>query len=187
MDSAVVGTSNILSEAFEIRKQNFTDDILFYAPGLKKYDIPGFHQKNPRAFLPISLTGSGCALDCDHCDKKVLEPMIPLDNQNGLFAMCESLVKSGTESVLISGGSMKNGQVPFLKHIEEIKRVKEELGMKVMIHTGLVDEEMVKGLKYAGIDGVALDIIGAQETIEQVYHMKCTVDNFDHSLKEKPP
>jgi hypothetical protein len=179
MDSAV---ANFTSQAFEIRKKNFSDDILFYAPGLKKYEIPGFKQTNPRAFLPISLTGSGCSLDCDHCDKKVLEPMIPLDYKNGLFAMCENLAKNGTESVLISGGSMKNGQVPFLKHIDDIARIKNELGLKVIMHTGLVDEPMAEGLKNAGVDGVAMDIIGAQETIEQVYHMTSTIEDFDQTL-----
>jgi uncharacterized radical SAM superfamily protein len=109
--------------------------------------------------------------------------MIPMDAKKGLYAMCADMARFGTNSVLISGGSMKNGQVPFLKHIEEIKKIKEELGFKVMMHTGLVDEEMANGLKYAGIDGVALDIIGAQETIEQVYHMQCTVNDFDDSLR----
>jgi uncharacterized radical SAM superfamily protein len=182
MDSAVATSSPKVSEAFETRKKNFSNDILFYAPGLKKYEIPGFKQNNPNQFLPISLTGSGCALDCDHCDKKILEPMIPLDYKNGLFAMCKNLSKKGTKSVLISGGSMKNGQVPFLKHIDDIKRIKDDLGLKVIMHTGLVDESMAAGLKNAGVDGVALDIIGAQETIEKVYHMECTVDDFDHSL-----
>jgi lipoyl synthase len=182
MDSAVATNTQISSEAFEIRRKNFSDDILFFAPGLKKYEIPGFTQKNPQAFLPISLTGSGCALDCDHCETKILEPMIPLDVKNGLFAMCENMAKNGTESVLISGGSMKNGQVPFLKHIEDITRIKKELGLKIIMHTGLVDEPMVEGLKNAGVDGVALDIIGAQETIEQVYHLSTSVEDFDRSL-----
>ena len=182
MDSAVDTAPSRIQEAFEIRKRNFDNSVLFYAPGLKKYEIPGFTQTKPNAFLPISITGAGCALDCDHCEKKILEPMIPLDMKQGLFNMCENMKMSGTESVLISGGSMKNGQVPFLKHIEEIKRIKDELGLKVIMHTGLVDEEMCKGLKYAGVDGVALDIIGAQETIEQVYHMNCTVDDFDKAL-----
>lgn len=180
MDSSIVKINP--TEAFDIRRNNFSDEVTFYAPGLKKYEIPGFCQTKPLAFQSISLTGSGCALNCDHCDKKILEPMIPLNAKQGLFSMCENMAKFGTESVLISGGSMKNGQVPFLKHIEDIKRIKEELGFKVMMHTGLVDEEMVQGLKYAGIDGVAVDIIGAQETIEQVYHMTCTVDDFEKSL-----
>ncbi len=183
MDSTIVKEKNLMDEAFAIRKANFCDDIKFYAPGLKSYNIAEFEQKKPNAFLPISITGNACALDCDHCDTKILDPMIPLDMKEGLFAMCEKMAATGTESVLISGGSMKNGQVPFLKHIEDIKRIKDELGLKVIMHTGLVSEEMAEGLAYAGVDGVALDIIGAQETIEQVYHMKTKVADFDTTLE----
>lgn len=183
MDSTTVEIKELVDHAFEIRKTYFNNEITFHAPGLKSYNITGFEQKNPKAFLPISVTGSGCALDCDHCDSKILEPMIPLNLKEGLFNLCERLSKSGTESVLISGGSQKNGKVPLLKHIEDIRRIKNELGMKVMVHTGLVDEQMAKGLKDAGVDGVALDIIGANETIKQVYHLNSTVEDYDYSLK----
>ena len=184
MDSGIVVEQNLMDQAFAVRQENFSDDIKFYAPGLKSYNIPEFEQKNPNAFLPISVTGSACALDCDHCDTRILDPMIPLNHTEGLFGMCRKMAKAGTESVLISGGSMKNGQVPFLKHIEDIKRIKQELGLKVIMHTGLVSEEMAKGLADAGVDGVALDIIGAQETIERVYHLEdTTVDDFDQTLE----
>ena len=103
--------TGLCERAFAIRKQNFPGEMSFYAPGLKSYDIPGFEQKNPRAFLPISVTGAGCALDCDHCNKKILEPMIPLNHREGLFNLCKRLNASGTESVLISGGSMHSGEV----------------------------------------------------------------------------
>lgn len=172
------------SEAFAIRRKNFPDEIKFYAPGLKSYTTLEIEQKSPNAFLPISLTGGACALDCDHCNKKILEPMIALDQKEGVFELCKKLKASGTESVLISGGSLKTGEVPFMKHIDQIKRVKDELGMKVIMHTGLVlKEEQAKALKEAGVDGVALDIIGAQETIEEVYHMDATVDDFEKTLK----
>lgn len=183
MDSTVEVEQNLQEQAFAIRKANFTDEIKFYAPGLKSYKINGFEQKNPNAFLPISITGNACALDCDHCDTKILDPMIPLNNAQGLFEMCKRMAKNGTKSVLISGGSNKNGKVPFLKHIEDISRIKSELGLKVIMHTGLVDEEMVRGLSKAGVDGVALDIIGANKTIKDVYHLNCTVEDFDRSLE----
>lgn len=183
MDSQLVAEQSLMEEAFAIRKANFCDDIKFYAPGLKSYNIPGFEQKNPNAFLPISVTGNACALDCDHCDTRVLDPMIPLDMKEGLFEMAKNMAAKGTESLLISGGSMKNGQVPFMKHIDDIKRIKEELGMKIIMHTGLVSEEMAAGLASAGVDGVALDIIGAQETIEKVYHMDATLADFDATLE----
>ena len=176
-------TSNLQEQAFAVRRANFSDEIKFFAPGLKHYSIPGFEQKNPLAFLPISLTGSGCALDCDHCNKKILEPMIPLDQKAGLFNMCQKLAQKGTESVLISGGSKKTGEVPFMKHIGDIRRIKEELGMKIIMHTGLVlKESEAIALKAAGVDGVAIDIIGANETIKEVYHLDATVDDYDRSL-----
>ncbi len=179
MDSTLTRVS---SKAFELRKKYFNNDISFFAPGLKHYEIDGFDQKKPNAFLPISLTGNACGLDCDHCDKKILEPMIPLQKELGLFEMCKKMKAMGTEALLISGGSNKKGQVPFLKHIDDIAKIKKELGLKIIMHTGLVNEEMAIGLKNAGVDGVALDIMGAQETITDVYHMDATVDDFDNTL-----
>ena len=185
MDSATLTPpkSDLQQAAFAARLKHFGKRIDFFAPGLKRYDLPGFTQSNPRAFLPISLTGSGCALNCEHCDSKILEPMIALDPRKGLFDLCEKLAANGTEAILISGGSMKNGQVPFLKHITDISKVKAELGLKIIMHTGLVDEPMAAGLKKAGVDGVALDIIGADETIKEVYHLENSVEDFDRSLQ----
>lgn len=183
MDSATVGIgSKVLEGTFAKRQSHFGNEITFHAPGLKSYNIEGFEQKNPKAFLPISITGGGCALACDHCDSKILEPMLPLNPKEGLFAMCERLARSGTEAVLISGGSQKNGQVPFMKHIVEVERIKKELNLKVIMHTGLVDEAMARGLKDAGVDGVALDIIGSNETIKEVYHLDLTTEDYDRSL-----
>ena len=175
---------NLREQAFAIRRANFPDEIKFFAPGLKRFAIPEFEQKNPFAFQSISLTGSGCALDCDHCNKKILEPMIPLDPREGLFSLCQKLSARGMESVLISGGSKSTGEVPFMKHIADIRRIKEELGLKVIMHTGLMtDEKQVAALKNAGIDGVAIDIIGANETIREVYHLDATVEDYDRSLE----
>lgn len=170
-------------DAFAVRRAHFPDEMRFFAPGLKHYSIPEFEQKNPHAFLPISLTGAGCALDCDHCNKKILEPMIPLDPKEGLFSMCRKMAAGGTESVLISGGSTRTGEVPFMKHIGEIKRIREELGLKIIMHTGLVtDENEAAALKAAGVDGVAIDIIGANETIRDVYHLGATTEDYERSL-----
>jgi hypothetical protein len=42
---------------------------------------------------------------------------------------------------------------------------------------------MARGLKEAEVDGVALDIIGSNETIRKVYHLDSTIEDFDFSLK----
>ncbi len=182
-EQVITQKNSLQEQAFAVRQANFCNDIKFFAPGLKSYAIPEFEQKNPYAFQSISLTGSGCALDCDHCNKKILEPMIALDPKEGIFSMCEKLKARGMESVLISGGSLKTGEVPFMKHIKAIRRIKDELGLRIIMHTGLVSkEEQAAALKEAGVDGIALDIIGANETIRDVYHMDATVDDFDKTL-----
>ena len=102
-------------QAFAVRKAHFPDEINFYAPGLKRYSTEEFEQKTPRAFRPISLTGGACVLQCDHCAARILDPMIPLNHQEGLFNLCKRLAGSGTQAVLISGGSGINGAVPLHK------------------------------------------------------------------------
>lgn len=171
------------TDAFRLRQQHFPDDVNFHAPGLKRYRTNAFEQTNPRAWLPISVTGDACALQCEHCTAKVLNPMISLQSAKNLYELCAELQATGTKGVLVSGGSMKNGQVPLLKHVEHMKRIKDELGMKIICHTGLVAEETAAGLAWAGIDGAMIDIMGADETIDEVYHLEATVDDFEQSLE----
>ena len=172
-------------EAFNIRQSHFPDEISFFVPtGLKSYSTTEFQPSHPYAFMSISLTGSACSLNCDHCNKKILEPMIPLDKKAGLFNMCRQLAAKGTETVLISGGSTPTGEVPFMKHIDEIKRVREELGLRIIMHTGLVTQaSMAKALKDAGVSGVAIDIIGSNDTIREVYHLNASTEDYELSLK----
>jgi len=184
MVSRTLKNTKLQEQAFAVRRANFPDEIKFYAPGLKHFSIPEFSQHNPRAFLPISLTGSACALKCEHCNSKILEPMIPLNKREGLYNMCKKMADSGTEGVLISGGSLRSGEVPLDRYFDDISRIKEELGLNVMVHTGLIREEMIaKNLKDAGVDGVAIDIIGDDATIRDVYHLDATVKDFDRSLE----
>lgn len=172
-----------LERAFELRLAHFGKGIKFYNPGLKSYATDEMCQANPRQFVSVSLTGKGCALNCDHCEKKILEPMLALDKREGLFEMCRRLKEGGTEGILLSGGSLKTGEVPFMPYIDQIARVREELGMKIIMHTGLIrSEAQARALSEAGVDGVALDIIGADETIRKVYHLDATTRDFDRAL-----
>lgn len=123
--------NDLRARAFAVRRSHFPDEINFYAPGLKRFSTDEFEQRNPRAFLPISLTGSACVLQCDHCAAKILDPMLPLNHKEGLFSLCKRLAGSGTEGVLISGGSSVNGGVPIHKHIDDIARIKKELPLRV--------------------------------------------------------
>jgi lipoyl synthase len=174
--------STLERDPFDVRRANFSDEISFFAPGLKRFSTAEFEQKMPRAFLPISLTGSACALKCDHCDTRILDPMIALNQREGLFALCSRLHDTGTQGVLISGGSLRDGTVPLMKHMDDIARVRSDLGMRVLVHTGVVKEPVAVALKEVGVEGVMLDIIGDDATIRDVYHLNLTTADFDQSL-----
>jgi hypothetical protein len=72
--------------------------------------------------------------------------------------------------------------VPLHEHLEDIARIRRELGLKVLIHTGLADEEVARGLAEARVDGALIDIIGSRETIGRIYHLKACPEDFEASL-----
>lgn len=168
---------------FELRRARFGDEVEFYAPGLKRWQTSEWRPVNPRRFLPVSVTGSACALQCDHCQSKVLEGMISVRGRSDLFELARKLHAEGSEGLLVSGGSGRTGTVPLLPHLVHVPRIRAELGMKVIVHSGVVTPRLAEGLAAAGVDGVMLDIIGANETIREVYHLAATVDDFDRSLQ----
>lgn len=170
------------ASAFAVRQAHFPDVMDFFAPGLKRWQTQEWQPSNPRRFLPVSVTGSACALSCDHCQSKVLEGMVSVKADEDLFALAQRLRAQGSEGLLVSGGSTRSGGVPLLPHLRHIPRIREELGMKVIVHSGVVSPELAAGLADAGVDGVMLDIIGADETIRDVYHLDLTAADFDRAL-----
>ena len=176
--------STVVTETpgLKLRKERFGTAMEFYAPGLKRWQTAEWRPQKHNRFLPISVTGTACALQCDHCKTHVLEGMVTLQMDTDLFATAQRLQASGTEGILVSGGSNRTGGVPLLPHVAAMRRVREELGMRVIVHSGVVSPRLAEGLVAAGVDGVMLDIIGAEETIREVYHLDLTPDDFERSL-----
>jgi len=172
----------VAGAAAAVRRANFPDVMDFYAPGLKRWQTPEWTPANPRRFLPVSVTGPACALSCDHCQAKVLQGMISVRAGEDLFALAQRLHDQGSEGLLVSGGSTRAGGVPLLPHLHHVPRIRAELGMKVIVHSGVVSPRLAAGLAEADVDGVMLDIIGADETIREVYHLGLTVADMDRSL-----
>lgn len=170
------------AEGFEIRRRHFPPVMEFYAPGLKRWQTSEWKPANPKRFLPVSVTGRGCALQCDHCRAKVLEGMLALPPGESLFQLARRLRKEGTEGLLVSGGSTRTGGVPLLAHLPDIQRIRGELGMRVVVHSGFVSPEVARALARAGVDGVMLDVIGADQTLRDAYHLDLTVSDVERSL-----
>ena len=171
-----------LSPGMELRRRRFGAAMQFYAPGLKRWQSSEWKPENARRFLPISVTGTACALQCEHCRTKVLQGMISLAGGDDLFATAAKLLEGGTEGILVSGGSRKTGGVPLEPHLEAMRRIKDDLGMRVVVHSGVVSPGLAAGLAASGVDGVMLDIIGADETVRDVYHLDLRAEDFERSL-----
>jgi uncharacterized radical SAM superfamily protein len=159
-----------------------TRKIRFYAPSFVYYKT-NYFRSSPFAFPSISITGSSCALKCQHCNGKVLDTMFPAKTPNELFDLCAKLRDEGAVGCLISGGCLPNGSVPINEFIDAIAKVKKKLGLTVLTHTGVVDFSTAKKLKEAGVDTALIDIIGSNETIREVYHLDVTVEDFERSLQ----
>lgn len=160
-----------------------SNQITFYAPGLRRYKTAEYAGQDTAEFVSVSLTGTACALGCEHCKTTILRGLTSLPYFGGsLYDLCARLAERGARGVLISGGSDARGRVPLAKHIPDLIRVRRELGLVVRVHPGLPDEPTCAGLAEADIDGAMVDIIGDADTIHQVYHLDATPDDYEAAL-----
>ncbi len=167
----------------EIRRANFADSIRFHAPGLKRYATTEYARHDAAEFVSISVTGTACALSCEHCKVQVLRGMDDLTSFDGsLYELCAKLAERGARGVLISGGSDAQGRVPLLEHVPDLVRARRELGLVVRVHPGLPDEATCAGLAEVGIDGAMVDVIGHADTVRAVYHLDADPDDYDAAL-----
>ena len=160
-----------------------SNQITFYTPGLRRYKTAEYAGQDTAEFVSVSLTGTACALGCEHCKTTILRGLTSLPYFGGsLYDLCARLAERGARGVLISGGSDARGRVPLAKHIPDLIRVRRELGLVVRVHPGLPDEPTCAGLAEADIDGAMVDIIGDADTIRQVYHLDATPDDYEAAL-----
>jgi len=75
-----------------------------------------------------------------------------------------------------------DGSVPLMDFIPVMKRVKQEIGLDMVVHTGVVHPSLAEALADVEIDAALIDIIGSEETIKSIYHIDLTVDDIDRSL-----
>src|SRR5512144_1604914 len=84
------------TECFEIRRTNFGNAITFHTPGLRRYKTDEFVSQNVIEFASVSVTGTACALSCEHCKTHVLPGMADLRRHSGsLFDLCVDLAAKG--------------------------------------------------------------------------------------------
>jgi uncharacterized radical SAM superfamily protein len=85
---------------------------------------------------------------------------------------------------LLSGGSNRRNEIPYERYMPVIERLKREFPfLKVAIHSALTDARRAKSMESAGVDTAMMDVIGADETIREVYHLDRPVEDFEATLE----
>lgn len=158
--------------------------IRFSTPTFKDFETNEMAGCSKNSFPAFSITAGGCALMCDHCEAKILEPMIPATSPEMLDQKVRDLIMlQDLKGFLLSGGSNRRNEIAyerFLPVIEGLKRDYPEL--KIAIHTALLDQARAKSMESAGVDTAMMDVIGAEETIREVYHLDRPVEDFERTL-----
>ncbi len=174
--------TELQTEAFRLRKLHFGNELAFSIPGTVVYrDTTHCFQKD--RFAAVSITGTRCALHCEHCKGKLLNSMIPANDPETFFHTIEHLRSRGALGILISGGANREGEVPLEQFIPSIKEIKKKNPpFKMIVHTGLIQREVAKGLKEAGVDQILIDVIGDEDTIREVYHLDKKVKDYEETL-----
>jgi uncharacterized radical SAM superfamily protein len=155
-----------------------------YTPTFKSYQTSEISSCGKNAWPAVSITGPDCKLRCDHCKAKLLEPMTPARTPEALWRVVNDIVEQGGEGMLLTGGSNHRNEVEYGPFYDTIRRIKDDFpGFRIALHTALVDDDAARCMEQAGIDAAMMDVIGAQETITQVYHLKRTVADFEATLE----
>lgn len=173
---------SLFHRAYHVSRNHFSNMIHFYVPSMVHYETLFYQAANYQKFPAISVTGKSCHLDCEHCKGKILESMIPATTPEELLKACIKIRNQGGTGCLISGGSLTNGSVPLMKFIPTIRRVKQDLGLQTVIHTGLVGASLAKALANIGIDAAMIDVIGSNDTLKEICHLDGDIGSFDRSL-----
>jgi len=169
--------SKKLEEARELSWQRFGKQITFYLPGMFSYD--GVSGKYPA----VSITGSQCALQCDHCRGTLLRPMIAATTPQILIEECLRLAAKGSHGVLISGGCDEEGRLPWERFYGALGEIKRTTDLYVSVHSGLIDYPGALRLKESGVDQALIDVIGDDETFQNIYHVPFGVSRIISSLE----
>ncbi len=133
-------------------------------------------------FPSLSVTGSSCALMCQHCKGKLLEALIPATTCDELEKKAISLYRSGAKGILLTGGCDGQGRVPIVNLIPAIKNLKEKTDLILIAHTGFISSSEAALLKDSGLDGIGFDVIGDMVTVKEVYGLLVSEKDYIDSL-----
>jgi hypothetical protein len=159
-------------------------EIRFSTPTFKSYSSCEMNGCGKNSFPAFSITAAGCALNCDHCQARILEPMIPATTPAMLDGKVRELIVSqDLRGFLLSGGSTRRNEIRYERYYPVVEKLKRDFPyLKIAIHSALLDEARARSMEAAGVDTAMMDVIGSEETIRDVYHLDRPVEDFEATL-----
>ncbi len=169
----------------ELERQPPRPDLLsFHVPGFKSCSLGKEAGCGKESWPAISISGGDCKLQCDHCKGKILAPMIPARTAEDLWRVVNEKIALGAAGMLLTGGSNHRNEVEYDPYYATLRRIKDEFPrFRIALHTALADGDTAQRMEEAGVDTAMMDVIGAQDTITQVYHLKRSVADFERTLE----
>jgi uncharacterized radical SAM superfamily protein len=176
--------ASLLAECERRQSLVVSRNIRFSTPTFKEYSGCDVEGCSRNAFPAFSVTAAGCALMCDHCQAKILDPMIPATSPEMLDRKVRDLVAAqDLRGFLLSGGSNRRNEIRYERFYPVIEGLKRDFPyLKIAIHSALLNEARARAMQAAGVDTAMMDVIGAEETIRDVYHLARAVDDFEATL-----
>ncbi len=158
--------------------------LRFFTPTFRAYANEELAGCGKASYPAFSITGGACALNCDHCQAKILEPMIPATSPAELDRKVRDLITlKDLRGFLLSGGSNRRNEVPYGRYYPTIERLKREFPyLRIAVHTALLDETRARRMESAGIDVAMMDVIGSEETVRDIYHLDRPIADFEATL-----
>ena len=154
--------------------------LFLYAPAIKKYETE--YLKSDNGWRIVSVTGTACAFNCKHCNRRILASMEDASTPSKLEAQIIKSISEGHKGLVLSGGSTSRGEVPIWRFSSILQKYKDKLTF--VAHTGVVkSEEIAMKFKEAGVKIALLDMVGDNETIRDVLGQPFTVEDYLNSFK----
>ncbi len=154
----------------DIMQRNFQGKVSTFIPG--------------RRFVSLSVTGSACELNCEHCHTYYLSHMQDVSSDKKLRDVLDALIDQGALGCLISGGCDSSGKVPLLKFYKTLKEYQENSSLIFNFHVGLINEEEIQKIATIQPDIVSFDLTLDDAIIRDVYHLQRQVEDYITTYKK---
>jgi lipoyl synthase len=165
-----------LWSAWQASRERHGNRLVVSVPGM--FVVDGRRGK----YRAVSITGNQCALNCDHCRGTLLKTMPDAATPERLLELAREAEKRGDLGMLVTGGCDARGGLPWEAFGATIARIKAHTGLRISVHTGILDAPTARLLKASGVDQALIDVIADETTARDVYHLPDAVHGVRRTL-----